>query len=117
MKDFSLQPLRICAGWKIAYNNFSEYDPACDDEEFSYELCEDLLQLENDDLLIDLGWYPHGDLNGSYKMYFVDTKNDAPFERPLEVFSSRSKAEILDKLEYWTNFGFYAKYKVRRHKS
>ena len=27
MKEFKLQALRICAGWKVAYNNFSEYDP------------------------------------------------------------------------------------------
>ncbi|SFB76926.1 hypothetical protein [Ruminococcus albus] len=113
MKEFRLQPLRLCAGWTVAYNNFSEYDPACDGEEYSYELCEDLLQLVNGDLLIDLGWYPHGDVNGCYKMYLVDMNREATFERPLEVFSSKSKGEILDKLEYWTQPGFYAKYKVK----
>lgn len=113
MKEFKLQPLRLCAGWKVAYNNFSEYDPDNDEAEYSYELCEDLLQLENNDLLIDLGWYPHGDLKGSYKLYMIDVTLEAPFLHPLEVFSSSSKTEILEKLEYWTNWGFYQKY-VRR---
>ena len=110
MKVFRLQPLRLCAGWKIVYKNFSEYDPDKDETIYSYELCEDLLQLENQNLLIDLGWYPHGVLNGSYKIYLVDTNSEAPFERPLEVFSSNSKTEILEKIEYWTNSGFYQKY-------
>ena len=71
------------------------------------------MQLENNELLIDLGWYPHGDLEGSYKLYMVNITFEAPFQHPLEVFSSRSKTEILEKLEYWTNSGFYQKY-IRR---
>ena len=103
---FELQPLRITTG----YNTFSEYDPDKDGGEYFYELCEDLLQLENKNLLIDLGWYPYGDINGSYTLYLVDTTNERPFEYPLELFSSKSKQEIINKLEYWTNPGFYSKY-------
>ena len=110
IKKFELQPLRIPAGWYINYNMFSEYDPDTDGREYSYELCEDLLQLEHEYLMIDLGWYPHGDINGSYKLYLVDTSKTAPFEHPLEVFGSRSKKEIIYMIEYWTDGGFYGKY-------
>lgn len=109
-KTFELQPLRIPAGWKITYNMFSEYDPEKDSSEYSYELCEDLLQLENQNLLIDLGWYPEGDIEGSYKLYLVDTTKDYPFNSPLELFKSKSKQEIIDRLEYWTNYNFFSKY-------
>lgn len=110
MAIFELQPLRIPAGWYICYNMFSEYDPERDGEDGCLELCEDLLQLEHDKLLIDLGWYPHGDLNGSYKMYMVDKTRERPFEQPLEVFSSKSKEKIIYMLEYWTQSGHYSKY-------
>ena len=109
MKNYDLQPLRIPAGWYVSYNMFSEYDPEKDGEEYCGELCEDLLQLEHDDILIDLGWYPHGDIGGSYKLYMVDKTRERPFEQPLEVFSSRSKEKIVYTLEYWT-YGHYSKY-------
>ena len=110
IKVFELQPLRISAGWFVSYNMFSEYDPERDDEKYCSELCEDLLQLKNRNLLIDLGWYPHGDINGSYKLYLVDITKDFPFETPLELFSSKSKKEIIYMIEYWTNYGFFSKY-------
>ncbi len=110
MKTFELQPLRITVGWKVTYNMFSEYDPDKDGAEYSLELCEDLLQLKNKNLLIDLGWYPQGNINGGYKMFLVDTTKDRPFDSPLETFASRSKREIINKLEYWINPGFYSKY-------
>ncbi len=110
IKTFELQPLRISAGWFVSYNMFSEYDPDIDGENYSYELCEDMLQLKNNNLLIDLGWYPHGDIKGNYKLYLVDTTKDFPFETPLEFFCSKSKKEIIYMIEYWTNFGFFSKY-------
>ena len=110
IKSFGLQPLRIQAGWKVEYNMFSEYDPDIDGAEYAYELCEDLLQLRNNNLLLDLGWYPHGDIGGSYKLYLVDSTRESPFESPLEVFMSKSKQEVIKIIEYWTNYGFYSKY-------
>ena len=52
IKHFELQPLRIPAGWFVCYNMFSEYDPDTDSEEYCFELCEDMLQLKNRNLLI-----------------------------------------------------------------
>ena len=95
IKSFELQPLRISTGWKVAYNMFSEYDPDKDGPEYAYELCEDLLQLSNNNLLLDLGWYPQGDITGSYKLYLVDKKKESPFESPLDVFALKSKQEVL----------------------
>lgn len=98
--EFRLQPLRIIAGWTIKYNNFSEYDPETDGSEYCLELCEDLLQLTNNNLLIDLGWY--GDFyNGHYILYVVDMTYENPFYLPVEKFVSRSKQEIIDCLEKW----------------
>ena len=110
IKSFELQPLRISTGWKVAYNMFWEYDPDTDGTDYAHELCEDLLQLSNNNLLLDLGWYPHGDIEGSYKLYLVDVTKESPFESPLEVFVSKSKQEVIKRIEYWTNYGFFSKY-------
>lgn len=109
MEYFELQPLRIPSGWTIQYNNFSEYDLEKDGEKYRFELVEDLLQLKNHNLLIDLGWYPSMDVTGEYVLYLVDITKDKPFEYPIEVFHTRAKAEIIAKLEYWTNSGHYQK--------
>ena len=55
IKSFELQPLRISTGWKVAYNMFSEYDPDTDGSEYTYESCEDLLPVSNNNLFVDLG--------------------------------------------------------------
>lgn len=110
IKSFELQPLRIPAGWSVKYNMFSEYDLDKDGAEYSYELCEDLLQLENQNLLIDLGWYPQGDIEGSYQLYLIDKTNNFSFDSPLKVFKSKSKQEIIYRIEYWTNYDFFSKY-------
>lgn len=110
MKSFKLQPLRISSGWKVVYNTFSEYEPDKDSEDYSYELSEDLLQLENQNLCLDLGWYPEGDINGSYKLCLVDTNVDLPFETPLVCFNSKSKKEIISMIECWTDYDFVSKY-------
>ena len=109
MKFFKLQALRITSGWTVKYNNFSEYDPETDGPEDSLELCEDLLQLENNNLLVDLGWYGDYD-NGQYIMYMVDTTMENPFYKPVEKLETRSKKEILYYLEYWTDYNHYYNY-------
>ncbi len=112
MKFFKLQPLRITSGWTVKYNNFSEYDPETDGAEYSYELCEDLLQLENKNLLIDLGWYGDFD-NGKYIMYMVDTNFENPFYYPVHKLETRSKQEIMYYFEYWTDYSHYFNYLKR----
>ena len=52
---YELQPLRLQTGWKIEYNNFTEYDRDIHGESGLFELHEDLLQLryEKENLIID----------------------------------------------------------------
>lgn len=106
---YELQPLRIQAGWKIIYNNFTEYDIHIHDKKDSFELHEDLLQLyhEKANLLIDLGWYPSYDINGNYLLLLVQ---NSQWNCPLEQISSTSKKEIIAYIEKWVCHDFFAKY-------
>lgn len=110
IKTFKLQPLCIHSGWTVKYNSFSEYDPKTDDTKYVEELCEDLLQLENKNLLIDLGWYPGFDINGLYILLLIDTLNNNVFDCPLIEFKTKDKNEILSKIENWTNYNFIKDY-------
>lgn len=109
MKFFKLQPLRITSGWTVKYNNFSEYDPETDGKKYSLELCQDLLQLQNNNILVDLGWYGDFD-SGYYKMYMVDTTHENLWDKPLEYLETRSEKEVLYYLEYWTDYNHYYNY-------
>ena len=108
--SYELQPLRLQAGWKIEYNNFTEYDMDVHGESDLLELNEDMLQLycEKGNLIIDLGWYPAYDAKGNYILMLV---KDHQWESPLEYVSSRSKKEIIAYIEKWTCYGFFGKYK------
>lgn|SRR5215831_1974191 len=80
-----LVSLRIPSGWAVITNNFVEFAPsevASDSDRESY-LDENLLSIEGiifdgvcwrtdrSACLIDLGWYPTGDLRGSYRLALV----------------------------------------------
>lgn len=110
MKPFPLQPLRIPAGWQVLHNTFSEYDPAVDSLEYADELCEDLLQVQNHNLLIDLGWYPEGKTDGSYMLCLVDVSSECPFDSPLTICRSQSKQEIVERIECWMSDTFISQY-------
>jgi hypothetical protein len=103
-----LQPLRILGGWTVEFNNFYECEPDnCYD--FDAYFVEDLLQFTNNkfNLVLDLGWYPNSDKNGTYKLFLIKNYN---WENPLEYFESRDTKAIVDKIEYWINYGFFQKY-------
>src|SRR5262245_32590776 len=77
--NIPLQPLRIPAGWLIEYNNgLFECDPlperiAANDRWWLFK--EDMLQMKHlqRNRLLDLGWYPEGDLaNGAYRLVVYD---------------------------------------------
>ena len=113
MNDYSLQPLRIHTGWRVGFNNFTEYDLALHDKSDIFELKEDMLQLSfcladsATNLIIDLGWYPEFDANGNYKMLMI---KDYDWETPLEEFTTKSKFDIVSILEKWTCYEFISKY-------
>ncbi|SDH40512.1 hypothetical protein [Desulfosporosinus hippei] len=107
-EPYEIQPLRLLGGWTVEFNNFCECEPDnC--RNFGEIFVEDLLRLTNIkfNLILDLGWYPDGDRNGAYELCLV---KDYKWEKPLEVFESRDTKEIVAKIEYWTNHGFYQKY-------
>lgn len=106
---YELQPLRLQAGWKIEFNNFTEYDMPIHGKNDRCELHEDLLQLINEkaNLVIDLGWYPSCDENGSYILLLIKNSN---WDSPLEEVASKSKSEIIMCIEKWVNWGFWSKY-------
>ena len=43
-------------------------------------------------------------------MYLVDKNRENPFLVPLDRFQTKSKKEIISKLEYWMSEGHYQKY-------
>ena len=108
-----LQPLRIPVGWTVGLNKFEDIDPEtlpADDEAWLSSFTEDILQiysklgrrrndeLEKQELIIDLGWYPEGDPDGEFTLRAI---MDRDWYEPLLEFSSRSKDEIVKTLEKW----------------
>jgi hypothetical protein len=65
-----LQPLRVPAGWTVTYNDgLYEVDPPPDAEPDGaprWLFKEDMLQMRHEgaDRLLDVGWYPDGDVAG-----------------------------------------------------
>ncbi len=107
--NYELQPLRIQAGWKVEYNNFTEYDMEEDGGNDWLEWNEDLLRLYNEkaNLIIDLGWYPAYHIDGNYLLQLV---RDFQWDCPLEQIASKSKKEIIACIEKWVCYDFFRKY-------
>ena len=97
-----LQPLRVSMGWVVEYNALHEIDPdspALPDESRREFFSEDLLQFRHPryNRLVDIGWYPHGDLAvGEYVLvvYEGDFRG-----RLLLEFRSRSRSAVVAELE------------------
>ena len=91
---YQLQPLRLPAGWKVTRDLI--------------ELREDLLQLSHEGahLIIDLGWYPSFDENGSYHLLLIKNQN---WYSPLQKVVSKSEKEIVACIEEWVDARFWTK--------
>lgn len=101
----AFQPLRITAGWTVAYNNaFYEIDPDPDvipDEERWWIFKEDMLQLvhENRNRMIDLGFTPEGDFRkGFYRLVILEGDFSGP---ELGSLSTRDRALTVTTIESW----------------
>ena len=57
------------------------------EKEFVY-LCEDEFHAERGSFILDLGWYPDGNRNGSYCLRLIDT-DDGGWERPMALIRTR----------------------------
>lgn len=76
-----LVPLRIPSGWEVVFNNLVELPlvDALSAEERDAYLTQDLLSLRSSappgspsaGLTIDVGWSPHGDAAGAYRLRVV----------------------------------------------
>jgi hypothetical protein len=113
-----LQPLRIPTGWEVEWNTFLEVEPifeAGDDK--SQGFGEDLLQVSNERnaVLLDLGWYPHCDPQGKYRLVAIRKFPDkeemrSSWDRPLRMLESSSKEEIVREIEDWlSHFAHHTK--------
>lgn len=81
---------------KIVYNEFNislnvEFDKQTD------KLLEDLLQIKYDnDIIIDVGWYPEYDANGSFSIQVIKDYN---WDEPILLKKSRSIEGMLSNLQ------------------
>jgi hypothetical protein len=100
---YPLQPLRIPTGWTVAYNNgLYEIDPS--DESVSgverwVVFKEDMLQMRNErrNRLLDLGWYPEGDLEtGQYGLVVYEGDFDG---RLLHEFRGRDRPALVEEID------------------
>lgn len=106
-----LQPLRIPTGWHVAYNQFFDVDPDLSVEAYSgvwWDFKEDMLQLTHSHyrVLVDLGWYPEHQPEGSFKLVLIqltDDKEDMPeaWSHPIATYRSQSRQTIVATIEAW----------------
>ena len=68
-------PLRIPSGWMVTQNHFYDIVPSevLNEGRLDYPFVQDVLQLHNQHLrmTLDLGWYPDGDPNGSFRLVLI----------------------------------------------
>lgn len=106
-----LQPLRIPSGWIVGFNEFFDVEPVFEKylDDQSWDFSEDLLQLSNEyrKIIIDLGWYPSHDPAGQFRLmavkWFAEDEEPEvdPWRQPLKEFETRSKREVVQKIEEW----------------
>lgn len=103
-----MQPLRIPTGWNVVWNRLEDIEPETLPENSKgwLDFSQDILFLSKiikrrkseETIGIDLGWYPDCDPEGSFRL---DVIKNGDWEHPFLTFSSRSKAEIVEKMEEW----------------
>jgi hypothetical protein len=100
---YPLQPLRIPSGWTVAYNNgLYEIDPpgeSVPEEERWVVFKEDMVQLrhERTNRLLDLGWYPEGDMKaGQYGLVVYEGDFHG---RLLHEFRGSDRAALVAEIE------------------
>ncbi len=105
-----LQPLRIPAGWHVAWNQLYEVDPGEGYE--NYFEGSSLLMIDNSRLLrfIDICWRPEYDLNGEFKLVVINYlenynsesggyDKDGDWDKPYLEYSTNNRIELVQKLE------------------
>lgn len=99
---FPLQPLRIPTGWTVAYNGLYEIDPSADEVPEDKQCAafkQDMVQMRNEhwNRLLDLGWYPEGDMEaGQYRLVVYEGDFHG---RLLHEFSGRDRIALIAEIE------------------
>jgi hypothetical protein len=98
-----LQPLRIPAGWLVSYNNgLYEIDPdpaVVPEPERWWVFKQDMLQMRHEatNRLLDIGWYPEGDLAGGRYGLVI---HEGDFRGPeLHRFTTRDRLALVAEVE------------------
>jgi len=102
-ESFPLQPLRVPAGWLVEYNNgLYEVDPdpaLVTEADRWWVFKQDMLQMRHArrDRLLDVGWYPEGDLEGGRYGLVV---HEGDFRGPcLYRLDTRDRHELVAEIE------------------
>lgn len=100
--NIPLQPLRIPGGWLVKFNTLDEVDPADVPRENAWMWFKEDLFLavhERQNRLVDVGWYPDGDVeNGAYRL--VVHVGDFRGEE-LHSFETRDRRVLVAEMERW----------------
>lgn len=96
-RDYPLRAMRIPAGWRIDYNDFTE-TPLDHPEAWTLALKSSLLMLTHKrrGMMVDLGWYPDGEAHGGYWLRVFEGDH-AGIER--YSFETRDPATVIVELE------------------
>ncbi|MFO0808888.1 MAG: hypothetical protein U0746_09715 [Gemmataceae bacterium] len=114
--ELDLVPVQPGPGWKVTHHRLFAASPDDADKVVVkggkvtvWDLCflEDLFQATNDSkgLLLDVGWYPHADPTGSFRLVVVPRHTDRPagrspfaWDSPTIELCTRSLDEVVHKL-------------------
>ncbi len=99
-KNIFIESLNILNG-KIVYCDFDiNENIAFADQKFSFK--EDILQVEFDDnFLLDVGWYPEMEENGSFTVLAIKNNN---WTKPFLKLKCRTLSELKDVIEKAVTF-------------
>lgn len=95
-QTIELQPLKISDRWTVGKHEFYAIDPDgnVEGDNTFWMFSEDLLQIEMDDYVLDLGWY--GDEDGAYCLYLI--RGNFLTGELLEKFKTRDRQKVVARL-------------------
>lgn len=109
-----LKPFRLAPNWTIKWNKLADIEPddvKQDDDAWLFIFVQDMTCMESEytykenqktvrhTLVVDLGWYPEGDMEGCYELTAI---LDNDWNAPILEMKTRSTQEVADTIELWT---------------
>ena len=87
--------------WKVNYNRLLKLDPSQIgelDDDIWIEYSVDMLNMvnEEDNIMLDIGWYPEFSRKGSYGLVLIE---DNDWQRPIETFVTKNTEELVNRIE------------------